>query len=191
MAIAQPTKTGGDDLDDYLELDPNLVASGSDVGSDDSDNEAEEGDEAELDVEGEGDRPVLERGTGMNEGVKRKASVDGSDDEEESGGRAGAVGEGGEEEERKRRKKEKTKERKARVSLSLSERSKRLLMIPETSSLRPLLGTHTSNPPLPRRPARPPPHLPSLHPPRSHTYGNNRPSPATHLSPRGARTPRA
>lgn len=117
-ALATKPKTGGDDLDDYLELDPNLVASGSDVGSDDEDDNDVQGiDEDDLDVEGEGDRPVLEEGTGMNEGVKRKAG-----DGEASGSGDEAVG-GGEDEEKKRRKKEKTKERKAKVCFSRSQTS--------------------------------------------------------------------
>ena len=116
---AKPPKTGGDDLDDGLDLDAEFAAS-SDEGEDYSDDD-EQGATArasfgEADVEGEGDLPVLED-IDAAEGVKRKR---GADDGEGKGGRGE---EPIDEEERKRRKKlkakEKFKEKKAKVSLPI------------------------------------------------------------------------
>ena len=101
-------KTGGDDLDDGLDLDADLVGS-ADEGEGEEGSDAEYGD---ADVEAEGDLPVLED-IDAAEGVKRKRDTDG-DDESQDGEEEPS------EEEKKRRKKakmkEKLKEKKAKVS---------------------------------------------------------------------------
>jgi protein CMS1 len=109
--LTKVPKTGGDDLDDGLELDPELLASESEddgeinLDEDDGEEGVYEGDDLSGDEDGE-----RERATGV--GKKRKAEVD---DERELGGN-----EDGNEEARKadkkRRKKEKEKARKAKVS---------------------------------------------------------------------------
>lgn len=116
MAAAIKTKTGGDDLDDQFDLDPDLIASGSELGDED-DGEGEAGSAGDPDVEGSGSRPVLEDedevGQGdrrLNEGVKRKAGLVEEDIGED--GRSRTI----DREEKKRRKKDKEKERKAKVS---------------------------------------------------------------------------
>ncbi|WVQ93666.1 hypothetical protein IAU59_000742 [Kwoniella sp. CBS 9459] len=135
----KPHKTGGDDLDDGLELDPDLLAA--------SDDEEDALDDA-TDDDGEGSsspKPLMKNNDGrlpalegeedeilaspIAEGKKRKADEvdDIDDDEDEDEGRAeatsgvGASERLGEEDdgearqaEKKRRKKEKEKERKAR-----------------------------------------------------------------------------
>jgi protein CMS1 len=97
---AKVAKTGGDDLDDGLELDPGLLASsdnedeGSDLGSD-----VDIGDEETRAAVDEDDD---EEDEGVDVGEKRKRDV-GDDDED-----AAAA-------EKRRRKREKFKERKAKV----------------------------------------------------------------------------
>ncbi|OCF36272.1 protein CMS1 [Kwoniella heveanensis CBS 569] len=131
-----PMKTGGDDLDDGLELDPDLLAA-SDDEEEVSDND-QGGDDVALSG-GEGSKskssrngklPVLEGeedeilASPIAEGKKRKAEeVDEEDGDEREEVRPGQVNSGavdGDDEsearkaEKKRRKKEKEKERKAR-----------------------------------------------------------------------------
>jgi len=95
--------TGGDDLDDGLELDPTLLAS--------SDAEEEGGDEGgQLNDEEEELLPGDDRVDGdedVRAGVKRKA---GEDDDDEDGDEGDAKAE------KKKRRKEREKERKAKVS---------------------------------------------------------------------------
>lgn len=106
MAVASTSKaikTGGDDLDDGLELDPELLAP-----SDGSDVEGEEVGVDEMRVDGvdeddevdDGDLQEDEEEPRRRAGVKRK--VENLDEDAKA-------------EEKKRRKKEKEKERKARV----------------------------------------------------------------------------
>jgi protein CMS1 len=106
MAVASTSKaikTGGDDLDDGLELDPELLAP-----SDGSDVEGEEVDVDEMRVDGVDEEDEVDDG-------------DLQEDEEEPRKRAGVkrkvenLDEDAKAEEKKRRKKEKEKERKARV----------------------------------------------------------------------------
>ena len=97
---AKTAKTGGDDLDDGLELDPGLLASsdnedeGSEVGSD-----ADIGDEETRAAVDEDDE---EQDEGVDVGEKRKRDV-GDEDEDSAAA------------EKRRRKREKFKERKAKV----------------------------------------------------------------------------
>lgn len=108
--MAQTTKkqpkqdiTGGDDLDDGLELDPDLLAS--------SDNEDEDLLDRDADIGDEETRPEVDDDEGDEEpgadvGEKRKRDEGEDMDEEERKA------------EKKRRQKEKFKERKAKVSPS-------------------------------------------------------------------------
>jgi protein CMS1 len=119
-----PQKTGGDDLDDGLELDPNLLAS-SDVEDENSDEERGELDEGEDlgesdDGEGEGrtggtSELVDEEDGGVPEGTKVE-TVGSAGDKKRKASPAGEVDDAAE---KKRRKKEKEKERKARVGLRI------------------------------------------------------------------------
>jgi protein CMS1 len=115
-----PQKTGGDDLDDGLELDPNLLAS-SDVEDENSDDERGELDEGEDLGESEDGQ-----GEGRTDGTSEL--VDGEDENVPEGTKdetvgsaankkrkASPAGEVDDAAEKKRRKKEKEKERKARV----------------------------------------------------------------------------
>lgn len=102
---AKTARTGGDDLDDGLELDPDLLAS-SDAEEDDiPDRDADIGDEetrADDDDEDEED-------VGAEAGEKRKRD-DGDED-------APQLDDEERKDEKRRRKKEKFKERKAKVCL--------------------------------------------------------------------------
>ena len=97
--------TGGDDLDDGLELDTDMLASSDADENDIADRDADIGDEETRAEEDDDDEDDL----GPEAGEKRKR------DDEDEDGEAGQ-----DEEERKaeqrRRKKEKFKERKAKVS---------------------------------------------------------------------------
>ena len=96
-ATTQPGKTGGDDLDDGLELDPDLLAASDEEGGAGSVVDDEEIDRESGDLEddnGDADQEVAEQG--------RKRKTEEGDDPAAA--------------EKKRRKKEKEKERKARVS---------------------------------------------------------------------------
>lgn len=96
--------TGGDDLDDGLELDPELLAS-SDIEDDDiPDRDADIGDE-ETRAEDDDDDNEQDEESGVEVGDKRKRDGGENVDEEQQA-------------EKRRRKKEKLKERKAKVSLS-------------------------------------------------------------------------
>jgi len=102
---AKTAKTGGDDLDDGLELDPELLASDNEDESDaEFENDADIGEEetrvaVDEDSEDEADG-------GADVGEKRKRDGDGEEDDAAA--------------EKRKRKREKFKERKAKVSLVLS-----------------------------------------------------------------------
>lgn len=105
-------KTGGDDLDDGLELDPDLLAS-SDIEDAASDLESEFDGGEQQDQAPEGESPLVFEGeeteiamSPVPEVKKRKAEdVEGEGEQDEEATKA----------EKKRRKKEKEKERKAKV----------------------------------------------------------------------------
>ena len=102
---AKIAKTGGDDLDDGLELDPELLASDNEDESDaEFENDADIGEEetrVAVDEESED-----EADGGADVGEKRKREGDGEEDDAAA--------------EKRKRKREKFKERKAKVSLALS-----------------------------------------------------------------------
>lgn len=109
--LSKAPKTGGDDLDDGLELDPELLASDAeddgevDVDEDDGEEGVYEGDDLSGHEDGE-----REKATGV--GKKRKAEAD---DQREQG-ETEHVDEEARMADKKRRKKEKEKARKAKVS---------------------------------------------------------------------------
>jgi protein CMS1 len=94
------SKTGGDDLDDGLELDPDLLASSEpENGEEREDDLYDDGAEGDNDAGLDDENDEEEAGAG---GKKRKAAEDLDDEERKA--------------EKKRRKKEKEKARKAKVS---------------------------------------------------------------------------
>lgn len=95
--------TGGDDLDDGLELDPDLLASDDEDDDEGIDPDADIGDE---ETRPEADEDEVEE-SGAEVGEKRKRDGEGEADEEERKA------------EKRRRKKEKLKERKAKVCLPI------------------------------------------------------------------------
>lgn len=102
--LPKPDITGGDDLDDGLELDPDLLASSDNEDDDIPDQDADIGDE---ETRPEVDEDEEDEESGAEVGEKRKR--DGAEDMDEEERKA----------EKKRRQKEKFKERKAKVSLVL------------------------------------------------------------------------
>ncbi|WVQ78674.1 hypothetical protein IAT38_000761 [Cryptococcus sp. DSM 104549] len=124
----QPPKTGGDDLDDGLELDPDLLASSDIEDASDAESDADmEGDDAEetaapresssgaaFVLEGEEDEILM---SPVLEGKKRKAlEVEETAEDEGEGDSADAKAA-----DKKRRKKEKEKERKAKKRQNASD----------------------------------------------------------------------
>ncbi|KAL7424659.1 Protein cms1 [Cryptotrichosporon argae] len=112
----KPAQTGGDDLDDGLELDPDLVASDDDVEAD-GDGGASDG--SGSGSEGEGSAGAFlsddDEAPGPGSGSrKRKAGADEDEGEGGDGGGAGGAGAKDVKAERKRRRKEKERARKAK-----------------------------------------------------------------------------
>lgn len=124
--MAATIKTGGDDLDDGLELDPNLLASSDVDRSDGEDSEDEDG--AQFEAGGSGSNSLYEDLVIADQDLDGEDGKDGAyEDGEETNLEAGGDGPGSRKrkvetedvddvEAKKRRKKEKEKERRARVS---------------------------------------------------------------------------
>ena len=98
----KPDITGGDDLDDGLELDPDLLASSDNEDEDIPDQDADIGDEETRPEADEDDEQDDDSGAEVGEKRKRDGAEDLNEEERQA--------------EKKRRQKEKFKERKAKVS---------------------------------------------------------------------------
>lgn len=124
----KPPKTGGDDLDDGLELDDGLLATSDDEGVEDDDEAPRR--PADLDdedaFEAGDDWPILRPGRSEPvAGVKRRNGPDGDDDEDADEGAGGSSSTADAAADKKRRKKEKEKARKAKVSSQLVDRMRK------------------------------------------------------------------